>query len=54
MNITFCCTHTQAEPWLQGLSAALPPRALVVRLEAAGMAVQMAEYVCLCVDPAFP
>lgn len=24
MNITFCCTDTKAEPWLQGLSAALP------------------------------
>ena len=98
MNITFCCAHTQVEPWLQGLSAALPqaqisvwqpgaaqadyavvwappqqfldeqaglkalfnigagvdallalrlpPQARVVRLEDAGMAVQMAEYVC--------
>ena len=24
MKITFCCTDTKAEPWLQGLSAALP------------------------------
>ncbi len=24
MNITFCCTDTKAEPWLQGLRAALP------------------------------
>ncbi|MGP1630515.1 MAG: 2-hydroxyacid dehydrogenase [Giesbergeria sp.] len=98
MKITFCCTDTKAEPWLEGLSAALPgadisvwtpgapqadyavvwaapqqfmdeqaglkalfnigagvdallklrlPRnALVVRLDDAGMAVQMAEYVC--------
>jgi len=98
MNITFCCTDTRAEPWLQGLAAALPgaemsvwqpgapqadyavvwappqqfldeqprlkalfnigagvdallklrlaPHALVVRLDDAGMAVQMAEYVC--------
>jgi len=98
MKITFCCTDTKAEPWLQGLSAALPgadisvwqpgapqadyavvwappqqfmdeqpglkalfnigagvdallklrlpPHVLVVRLDDAGMAVQMAEYVC--------
>lgn len=98
MKITFCCTDTKAEPWLQGLGAALPgadisvwqpgaPQAdyavvwappqqfmdeqpglkalfnigagvdallklrlplntLVVRLDDAGMAVQMAEYVC--------
>jgi len=98
MRITFCCADTKAEPWLQGLSAALPgaditvwepgapqadyavvwappqqfmdeqrglkalfnigagvdallklrlpPGALVVRLDDAGMAVQMAEYVC--------
>ena len=98
MNITFCCTNTPAEPWLQGLRAALPgacvevwhtgaapadhavvwappqqffdaqpqlkgifnigagvdallklrlpPSATVVRLDDAGMAVQMAEYVC--------
>jgi glyoxylate/hydroxypyruvate reductase len=98
MKITFCCTDTKAEPWLQGLSAALPgadisvwqpgapqadyavvwappqqfmdeqpglkalfnigagvdallklrlpPNTLVVRLDDAGMAVQMAEYVC--------
>ncbi|MFN4117625.1 2-hydroxyacid dehydrogenase [Acidovorax sp.] len=98
MKITFCCTDTKAEPWLQGLAAALPgadiavwepgapqadcavvwappqqfmdeqpglkalfnigagvdallklrlpPHALVVRLDDAGMAVQMAEYVC--------
>ncbi|WP_099656718.1 glyoxylate/hydroxypyruvate reductase A [Acidovorax sp. 56] len=97
MKITFCCTDTKAEPWLQGLAAALPgadisvwqpgapqadyavvwappqqfmdeqqglkawfnigagvdallklrlpPGALVVRLDDAGMAVQMAEYV---------
>jgi glyoxylate/hydroxypyruvate reductase len=24
MRISFCCTHTRAEPWLQGLRAALP------------------------------
>ena len=98
MRITFCCADTKAEPWHQGLSAALPgaditvwepgapqadyavvwappqqfmdeqrglkalfnigagvdallklrlpPGALVVRLDDAGMAVQMAEYVC--------
>ncbi len=98
MKITFCCTDTKAEPWLQGLAAALPgaeisvwqpgapqadcavvwappqqfmdeqsglkalfnigagvdallklrlpPGSLVVRLDDAGMAVQMAEYVC--------
>ena len=98
MKITFCCTDTKAEPWLQGLAAALPqadislwqpgapqadyavvwappqqfideqaglkalfnigagvdallklrlPSGLrVVRLDDAGMAVQMAEYVC--------
>ena len=98
MNITFCCTDTKAEPWLQGLRSAfpeasvsvwepgapqadhavvwappqqfldeqqalkglfnigagvdallklrLPPGARVVRLDDAGMSVQMAEYVC--------
>ncbi|NUN60654.1 MAG: glyoxylate/hydroxypyruvate reductase A [Burkholderiaceae bacterium] len=98
MKITFCCTDTKAEPWLQGLQVALPqadisvwqpgapvadyavvwappqqfmdeqqgiqalfnigagvdgllqrrlpPGVLVVRLDDAGMAVQMAEYVC--------
>ena len=98
MKITLCCTGTPAEPWLQGLQAAmpqadlsvwqpgapvadyavvwappqqfmdeqqgiqalfnigagvdgllqrrLPPGVLVVRLDDAGMAVQMAEYVC--------
>ena len=98
MKITFCCTDTKAEPWLQGLQAALPqaditvwqpgapvadyavvwappqqfldeqqgiqalfnigagvdallqrrlpPGVRVVRLDDAGMAVQMAEYVC--------
>ena len=98
MKITFCCTDTAAEPWLLGLSAALPAadvtewqpghppadyavvwappqaffdaqpqlkgifnigagvdalmklrwpaNATVVRLDDAGMAVQMAEYVC--------
>jgi glyoxylate/hydroxypyruvate reductase len=98
MNISFCCTNTPAEPWLQGLRAAfpaaridqwqpgappadfavvwappqqfldeqqtlkalfnigagvdallklrLPPGVTVVRLEDAGMSVQMAEYVC--------
>jgi len=98
MNITFCCANTPAEPWLQGLRAALPgahvslwqagdapadhavvwappqqffdeqtqlkgvfnigagvdallklrlpAKATVVRLDDAGMAVQMAEYVC--------
>ncbi len=96
--ITFCCVDTPAEPWLDGLRAALPdaqvavwqpgaapadyavvwappqqffdeqpqlrgifnigagvdallklqlpPQATVVRLDDAGMAVQMAEYVC--------
>jgi glyoxylate/hydroxypyruvate reductase len=98
MHITFCCTDTKAEPWLAGLSAALPgahisawepgaplaehavvwappqaffdeqtqlkgvfnigagvdallkvrlpAQATVVRLDDAGMSVQMAEYVC--------
>ena len=98
MRITFCCTDTATEPWLQGLRAALPgaevtlwsagapmadyavvwappqqffdeqsqlkavfnigagvdallklqlpPQALIVRLDDAGMSVQMAEYVC--------
>ena len=98
MNITFCCTDTKAEPWLDGLRAVfpeasvevwapgapqadhavvwappqqfldeqqalkglfnigagvdallklkLPPNAVVVRLDDAGMSVQMAEYVC--------
>ena len=98
MRITFCCTDTASEPWLQGLRAALPgdevnlwapgtpladyavvwappqqffdeqvrlkavfnigagvdallklnvpPQALIVRLDDAGMSVQMAEYVC--------
>ena len=98
MHITFCCTDTRPEPWLEGLRAALPgarvenwqpgaapadyavvwapPQAFldsqpalkaifntgagvdalmklrlpagvpVVRLDDAGMAVQMAEYVC--------
>lgn len=100
MHIAFCCTDTKAEPWLQGLQAALPgatvqlwspgaaladyavvwapPQAFfdeqtalrgvfnigagvdalvklrlpdatqapVVRLDDAGMSVQMAEYVC--------
>ncbi len=98
MNITFCCTDTKPEPWLEGLHAAfpeatvgvwvpgapqadhavvwappqqfldeqqalkglfnigagvdallklkLPPNAVVVRLDDAGMSVQMAEYVC--------
>ena len=98
MNITFCCTDTKAQPWLDGLRAAmpgaavevwtegtdqadyavvwappqkffdaqaglkgifnigagvdglmklrLPPQAPVVRLDDAGMSVQMAEYVC--------
>ena len=98
MNITFCCTDTKAEPWLQGLRSAfpeasvsvwepgapqadhavvwappqqfldeqqalkglfnigagvdallklrLPPGVKVVRLDDAGMSVQMAEYVC--------
>jgi len=98
MKITVCCTDNKAEPWCQGLAAALPgadvsewrpgapqadyavvwkppqqlcdeqpglkalfnigagvdallglrlpPQALVVRLDDAGMSVQMAEYVC--------
>ena len=98
MNITFCCSDTHPQPWLEGLSAALPdahitvwqpgapladyavvwapPQAFfdeqtqlqaifntgagvdalmklnlpagvpVIRLDDAGMAVQMAEYVC--------
>ena len=98
MLVTFCCTDTASEPWLQGLRAALPdadislwapgaapadyavvwappqqffdeqaqlkavfnigagvdallklclpPQAVIVRLDDAGMSVQMAEYVC--------
>ena len=98
MHITFCCTDTKPEPWIEGLRAALPdaalsvwqpgtpaadyavvwappqefldqqpqikalfnigagvdallkcrlpPQARVVRLDDAGMSVQMAEYVC--------
>jgi len=98
MRISFCCTDTKAEPWLDGLRAALPsaevalwtpgappadyavvwappqrfideqtglkalfnigagvdallglrlpPDLAVVRLDDAGMSVQMAEYVC--------
>ena len=98
MNISFCCTDTKAQPWLDGLRAALPgatvdlwqpgapqavhavvwappqqfldeqqalkglfnigagvdallklrlpPGVKVVRLDDAGMSVQMAEYVC--------
>jgi len=98
MNITFCCTDIKADPWLEGLRAALPgatvevwqpgapqadhavvwappqqfldeqqalkglfnigagvdallrlrlpPGVKVVRLNDAGMSVQMAEYVC--------
>lgn len=98
MRISFCCTDTRPEPWLEALRAALPqaevelwapgaapadhavvwappqqffdeqpqlqaifnigagvdallrlrlpPQAVLVRLEDAGMAVQMAEYVC--------
>jgi len=98
MRVTFCCTDTASEPWLQGLRAALPgtdvslwapgtppadyavvwappqqffdeqaqlkavfnigagvdallklklpSQALIVRLDDAGMSVQMAEYVC--------
>ena len=98
MNITFCCTDTKAEPWLDGLRTAfpqatvdvwksgapaadyavvwappqvfldeqprlkalfnigagvdallqlkLPPATRIVRLDDAGMSVQMAEYVC--------
>ena len=98
MRISFCCTDTRAEPWIQGLCAALPQATIepwqpggaqadyavvwvppqqfvdeqrqlkaifnigagvdalmalsipsgikVVRLDDAGMSVQMAEYVC--------
>ena len=98
MRISFCCTDTKAEPWLEGLRTALPhatvtpwspgaqpadyavvwappqqfvdeqpqlkalfnigagvdalmalripPQIKVVRLDDAGMSVQMAEYVC--------
>ncbi|MES2952397.1 MAG: glyoxylate/hydroxypyruvate reductase A [Pseudomonadota bacterium] len=98
MRITFCCSDTSTEPWLQGLRAALPgaevtlwsagapaadygvvwappqqffdeqsqlkvvfnigagvdallklrlpPHTHIVRLDDAGMSVQMAEYVC--------
>lgn len=98
LRITFCCSHTKAEPWLAGFRAALPgvditewapgapqaehavvwsppqqfldeqpalrgifntgagvdallklrlpPGARIVRLDDAGMSVQMAEFVC--------
>ena len=98
MRVTFCCTDTKAQPWLEGLRAALPgsvveewspgasyadyavvwappqqffdeqtalkgvfnigagvdalvklrlpPGSAVVRLDDAGMSVQMSEYVC--------
>jgi glyoxylate/hydroxypyruvate reductase len=86
MRVAFCCTDTKAQPWLEGLRAALPgsvveewspgasvadyavvwappqqffdeqtalkgvfnmpPGSAVVRLDDAGMSVQMAEYVC--------
>jgi glyoxylate/hydroxypyruvate reductase len=98
MRVTFCCTDTKPEPWLEGLRAALPqanislwqsgapqadyavvwappqqffdeqptlkaafntgagvdallklrvaPQTQLVRLDDAGMSVQMAEYVC--------
>ncbi len=98
MKITFCCTDTKAQPWLDGLQAALPnaqvsqwhcgcapadyavvwappqqffdeqtslkaalnigagvdallklnvaPQTQIVRLDDAGMSVQMAEFVC--------
>jgi len=36
MRITFCCTDTKAQPWLEGLQAALP--GAVVELWAAGAA----------------
>ena len=29
MRISFCCTHTKAEPWLAGLRGALPPGTFV-------------------------
>ncbi len=29
MRISLCCTHTKAEPWLEGLRAALPPGTVV-------------------------
>jgi glyoxylate/hydroxypyruvate reductase A len=105
MRISFCCTNTKPEPWLEGLRAALPqatvdlwspgappadyavvwappqqfldeqmllkalfnigagvdalmqlrlpPQTLVVRLDDAGMSVQMAEYVCHAVSRHF-
>ncbi|MGB4116035.1 MAG: glyoxylate/hydroxypyruvate reductase A [Polaromonas sp.] len=101
MRVTFCCTDTNAQPWLEGLRAALPEASIelwasgadladyavvwappqpffdeqtalkgvfnigagvdalmklnlpvdvpVVRLDDAGMSVQMAEYVCYAV-----
>ena len=30
MNISFCCTDTKAEPWLEGLRAALPGATVTV------------------------
>ena len=101
MNITFCCSNTKADPWIEGIRSALPassvevwsegaapadyavvwsppqqffdeqtglrgvfnigagvdalmklripPHVPVVRLDDAGMSVQMAEYVCYAV-----
>ena len=52
MRITFCCTDTKPEPWLAALRQALPQADVslwhtrLVRLDDAGMSVQMAEYVC--------
>lgn len=30
MRITFCCTHTKAEPWLEGLQAAFPQASIAL------------------------
>ncbi|MDO9290687.1 MAG: glyoxylate/hydroxypyruvate reductase A, partial [Hydrogenophaga sp.] len=30
MNITFCCTDTKAQPWLDGLRAAFPEASVEV------------------------
>ena len=38
MHITFCCTDTKAEPWLQGLQAALPGATVAVWAPGAALA----------------
>lgn len=47
MRITFCCTGTKAQPWLEGLQAALP--GAVVDLWTAGAA--SADYAVVWAPP---